>query len=99
MLAQRMVVTRIDDMLELMKDYVKDIGPNSRALTIEFNPSLQQLALVFVDPDCRPTDRENLLTKFELKRNFNVGGQGIIDTPAATSSANVDSSSLTGDIE
>lgn len=74
MRSQRMIVTRIDDMLELMKDYVKDIGPNSKAITLEFNPTLMQLALVFVDPDAAPTDRENLLTKFELKRNFTVGG-------------------------
>lgn len=69
---QRIITTRIDDMLELLKDYVVDIGPNSKALTIEFNPQLQQLALVFADPDCPPSARTELLTKFNIQRVFSA---------------------------
>jgi hypothetical protein len=73
MLAQRLVVTKIDDILELMKDYAKDIGPNSKATTLQFNPQLQQLALVFIDPDAAPNARQVLLAKFETKRIYSGG--------------------------
>ena len=79
MLAQRLVMTKIDDVLELMKDYAKDIGPRSKAVRLEFNGDLMQLALVFVDPDATPTSRPTLLAKFETKRIHKVG-----ETPNAT---------------
>lgn len=73
MLAQRLVMTKIDDILELMKDYAKDIGPNSKAINLQFNPQLKQLALVFIDPDANANSRANLLAKFETKRIYNGG--------------------------
>lgn len=73
MLAQRLVMTKIDDILELMKDYAKDIGPNSKAINLQFNPQLKQLALVFIDPDANLNSRANLLAKFETKRIYSGG--------------------------
>jgi hypothetical protein len=70
MMAQRLVMTKIDDILELMKDYAKDIGPNSKAINLQFNPELKQLALVFVDPDANVNSRRTLLAKFETKRIY-----------------------------
>ncbi len=74
MLMQRLVMTKIDDILELMKDYAKDIGPGSKAVRMEFNPELQQLALVFVDPQATTNSRRQLLAKFETKRVYGIGG-------------------------
>lgn len=74
MLMQRLVMTKIDDILELMKDYATDIGRGSKAVRLEFNPNLQQLALVFVDPDANLNSRPTLLAKFETKRVYGVGG-------------------------
>jgi hypothetical protein len=74
MLAQRLVMTKIDDILELCKDYAVDIGKSSKAVRLEFNPDLKQLALVFVDPEATQASRPTLLAKFETKRVHAVGG-------------------------
>lgn len=74
MTCQRLVMTKIDDMLELMKDYAVDIGRGSKAVRLEFNPQTRMLALVFVDPSAKPTDRPVLMAKFETKRVYSVGG-------------------------
>lgn len=67
-------MTKIDDILVLMKDYCQDISPDSKAVRLEFNPQLQQLALVFIDPDATPSSKAVLLAKFETKRVFAAGG-------------------------
>lgn len=70
MAEQRLVMTKIDDMLAVVAQFMGGtISPAARALTIELDPISRQLAIVYVDP-LSEDKRLDLMAKFELTRIF-----------------------------